>query len=165
MHRRLSGFADPIGTSSRVVKQGGALGGRVTLREPFERVEQHVVGKRYLIDREVALEHAPVRGELLDTVAHDRSDGRGQLFGTDRPRPGMPVEPQPRHSEPAQLTLHVCAFRHGCDTLPPRRYHFVVLVGVRFDPRQPAKVVRMMVRSGKALAKVANSGNWGKQTP
>ena len=113
MRRRLSGFADPIGASSRVVKQGGPLGGRVALGEPFEGVEQHVVGERYLIDREVALEHAPVRGELLDTVAHDRSDGRGQLFGTDRPRPGMPVEPQPRHSDPAQLEVHVWAFRRG----------------------------------------------------
>jgi hypothetical protein len=75
------------------------LGGRVALREPFESVEHYVVRKRDLIDWEVALEHAPVRAELLNTIADDRSDGRGQLFGTDRPRPGMPVEAQPRHSD------------------------------------------------------------------
>src|SRR5438105_14092256 len=97
----LSWFADPIGASSRIVKQFGALGGRVALREQFESVEQHVVRKRDLIDREVALEHATVRAELLDTVAHDRSDGRGQLFGTDRPGASMPVEPQLRHSDAA----------------------------------------------------------------
>ncbi|HXD90313.1 MAG TPA: hypothetical protein VNU00_04575 [Candidatus Binataceae bacterium] len=40
-----------------------------------------------------------------------------QLFGTDRPRPGMPVEAQPRHSDPAQLDVDVwatgVAARHG----------------------------------------------------
>src|ERR1700730_3140096 len=59
-----AGFADPIRASSRVVKQGGPLGGRVALRKQFESIEQDVVGKRDLIDREVTFEHAPVRAHL-----------------------------------------------------------------------------------------------------
>jgi hypothetical protein len=39
----LHGFADPIGASSRVMKQGGALGGRGALRKTFEGVEQDVM--------------------------------------------------------------------------------------------------------------------------
>src|SRR5215469_1958256 len=88
----LLGVIDPIGAGSRVMKQRSTLGRRIALREPFEAVEEHVMGERNLVDREVALEHAPVRAKLLDAVAHDRSNRRGQLLRTDRPRPRMQVK-------------------------------------------------------------------------
>jgi hypothetical protein len=43
----LSDVADPIGADSRVMKEGGALRARVALGEPFEAVEQDVMGERY----------------------------------------------------------------------------------------------------------------------
>jgi hypothetical protein len=46
----LSDVVDPIGANSRVVKQSGALGCRVVFGEPFEAIEQDVMGERYLID-------------------------------------------------------------------------------------------------------------------
>src|SRR5215469_10762086 len=97
----LSTVDDAVGANSRVVKQGGAFGRRVGLGEPLEAVEQDVMGERYLIDREVALEHAAVGAELLDAVAHDRSDRPGQLFRADGPRPCVPIETQSRHADSA----------------------------------------------------------------
>ena len=66
------GRADPVGACCSVVEQIGALGGRIALGKPLEGVEQHVVRERYLVDREVAFEHAPLGAELLDAIAHHR---------------------------------------------------------------------------------------------
>src|SRR5882757_6811066 len=99
------------------------------------------MGERYLVDWKVALEHAPVRAELLDAVAHHRRHRRGQFFRADRPRPGMPVEAQPGHSDTAQLDVDVGALRHLGNTAPPGWEHLGVPACVRTDPRQAAKMV------------------------
>src|SRR5438270_11972788 len=142
MANLLSDVADPIGANSRVVKQGGTLGARVAVGEPFEAVEQDVMGERYLVDRKVALEHAPVRAELLDAIAYDRRHRRGQFFRADRPRPGMPIEAQPGHSDTAQLDVDVRALRHLGDTATPGWEHLVVPACVRTDARQAAQMVQ-----------------------
>ena len=70
---------NPVDTDGRVVKHGGALGSRVALRQPFERVVHNIVGVRHLVDREIAFEHAAVGAELLDTILHQGGQRRGQL--------------------------------------------------------------------------------------
>src|SRR5271169_2542839 len=98
-------------------KQRRALGARVALAEPPEAVEQDVMGERYLVDREVALEHTAVRAELLDAVAHDGSDGGSQLLRADRrddraSQEGAP--PKPRAVRGTHVArLGTLAFRVG----------------------------------------------------
>src|SRR6266705_2121549 len=56
--------ADPVGSHRRVMEQRRTLRGGVSLRKPFEGVEQDVVRERYKIKREVAFKHEPVRTTL-----------------------------------------------------------------------------------------------------
>src|SRR5262249_56647681 len=86
------GVADPVGADRSVMEQGRALGGRITLGKPFERVEQDVVRKRHLIRREVAFEHASLGAARLNAVGRKRSHRGGQFFRPDRLLPGLPIE-------------------------------------------------------------------------
>lgn len=85
------------------MEHGLALGGRVALGQTLEGVEQHIVGVRHLVRREVALEHTPLRAELLDTVVHKWRQTLGQRFRADGSVPLMPVETVARLSDAAQF--------------------------------------------------------------
>ncbi len=58
-----------VNTSRCVMEHGRALGGRVPLGQTLEGVEQHIVGVRYLVRREVALEHTPVGAKAARCAA------------------------------------------------------------------------------------------------
>src|SRR4051794_39786108 len=62
----------------------GFLGRRGAAREPFEGIVQHRIAARALVDREVALEHAAVRAETLDTGVDIGPPGSGHLTGRGR---------------------------------------------------------------------------------
>src|SRR5262245_46434714 len=53
---------------SRSVKQRGFLLGAASRGDLLERVPQHRVRARRLVDREIALEHAALRPEFVDGV-------------------------------------------------------------------------------------------------
>src|SRR5574337_85447 len=73
----------PIDTRCRLMEHRGALGRGAAFRQPFEGVVQHVVGVGHLVDREIALEHAPGGAELLDAVGHEGGHRRRKLFRAD----------------------------------------------------------------------------------
>src|SRR5580658_5516850 len=52
---------------------------RGAVRQPLERVEQHRIAARTLVDREVAFEHAAVGAEILDAGLDIRPPGIGHL--------------------------------------------------------------------------------------
>ena len=74
------------------MEHGRALGGRVLMGQTLEGAEQHIIGVRHLVRREVALEHTSVGAELLDTVVHKRRQTLGRRFQADGSVPLMPVE-------------------------------------------------------------------------
>ena len=98
-------LADPVGSHRCVMEQGRALRSRVPLGKPFEGVEQDVVRERYLIRREVAFEHAPIRAKLRNAGGHEGRHCRGQLVRTDRCGPLMPVKPQAGHANTTELEV------------------------------------------------------------
>src|SRR5271165_6530299 len=97
-----SSLVDAVGAGGGVVEQGGAFRGRVVLRETLAGVEENMVRERYLIDREIALEHAAAGAELLDAITHDRRHRSRQFFRADRLFTAVPVKPEPRHADAAE---------------------------------------------------------------
>ena len=109
-----------------------------TIRQPLEGVPYDAVGVRHLVHREIALEHAAVRPELLDAVVHQRRQRRRQFLRPDRLRAREPIEAEAFLPHAAELD----ARRWG---MPPRprcraanrpalRRH-----GWRKAPRAPAR--------------------------
>ena len=157
--------ADPVGPNRRVMEQGRALSGRVTLGKPFEGVEQDVVGERHLIRREVAFEHAPVGPNCsmqyvmkgaIDVANSSEPMGLVRVCQSN-PRRGMPMPPSLRWT-----------LGHAATAAMPRRQ--VASTSSSRWPYGPTRFkpprwFRMMVSSGTALAKAASSGSWGKHNP
>lgn len=96
-------MGNPVDTGDSVVEQGGALGRRVALGQPFARIVHDIVGVRDLVDRDMAFEHAAVGAELLDTILHQGGQRCGQLFRADGFGAYMPVEAKPALSDPTEL--------------------------------------------------------------
>src|SRR4029077_10271286 len=64
--RGLNASLQPVEPRRGAGEEIGFLGRRGAAREPFERVEQHRIAARALVDREIALEHAAIGAEILD---------------------------------------------------------------------------------------------------
>src|SRR5687768_18516630 len=103
-----------------------ALARRIALREALERVPHHIVRERDLVHREVTLEHAARRRELLDAVREERRQRRRELLGADWLLAGMPVEAAAHHANAAALHYDVRTRTHRSDALAPVRQPFIV---------------------------------------
>src|SRR2546425_2364483 len=88
---RLSCAGKPIYTGRGVVEHRAAITRREILRQLLELVPQHRVGTRESVDREVALEHAARRGEVVDHVKVPIPVCRKQLVGRGRLFPLVPT--------------------------------------------------------------------------
>src|SRR5215470_3838510 len=135
-------LVNPVYTGSSVVEHGGALGSRIAFGKAFESVVHDIIGVRYLVDREVAFEHASVGAELLDTIMHQGRQSLGQLFRADGLCTCMPVKAEAALSDPAELDDDVGTCCHGRNAPPPCGQHFVVPVGIRTDPYQATDMVQ-----------------------
>src|SRR5712691_3554409 len=127
--------ADPVGTYRCVMEQGRALRGRVPRGQPFEGVEQDVVGERHLIRREFAFEHALVGAKLRNAVCHEGRHCRGQLIRADGRGPLMPVKPQAGHADAPSLRE---TLGHAATAARPRRQ--VVSTSSSQWPYRPTRV-------------------------
>src|ERR1700736_1746273 len=81
-----SASLQPVEPRRGAGEQVGFLGRRGAARQPFERVEQHRIAARALVDRKVALEHAAIGAEILDAGVGIGPPGIGHL--TRRGRQG-----------------------------------------------------------------------------
>ena len=70
----------------------------------------------------------------------------------------MPVKPDPRHADAAELEIDVWTLRDRGDAIPPRREHLVVAVGVGTDPRQSAEMVQDDRQIGDSFGKCRQLG-------
>ena len=65
--------ADPVNPHGGVVKQRGALTGRIFLADPFETVPKIHVGSGELLHREIAFEHATIGAQIFNAPLEVRS--------------------------------------------------------------------------------------------
>ena len=82
----ISSRAQPVKSRRGAREESGLLGRRGTAREPLERIEQHRVAARALVDGKVALEHAAVGAERLDAGLDIGPPGVRQLTRRRRQR-------------------------------------------------------------------------------
>ena len=92
---------------------------RVTLSQAFERIPLNSVSAGGPVNGEVALEHAALHTETVDTGLVVGSHGLRQLDRTRRRIALMPAKTAHGHCEPTQFDDDVCALRELGDVLPP----------------------------------------------